>query len=517
MDDLKAYFREGLIARVRALETAKSAFESGRDGAEDTIRRIAHSLHGAGGTYGFPEVSQAAALVEHASANDFSELLDTLLDVLRELSVTMDLRVNGLLVIEDDPVCVRMYERALGGRGRNLEFCSSREAAERVIEEQDISLVVLDLMLPGFDGRDFLTWVRNRPGSAELPVIVISAKSSTFVRAECVALGADEFFVKPVDLDELSVTVGARLQRYAEQSRQSRRDPLTGLANRAAAEEAFARALALHRRDGTDMSVAMIDLDRFKAVNDTYGHAAGDEVLKKTAETLSQYLRGSDFIARWGGEEFFVLFHGTRSGGARKGLINAAERFRDAPFAVVGGDEIYVTFSAGTADVVGADTLKDAAARADRLLYMAKAAGGQSVLAEEETSAPPRRKIVIAEDDELLAEMIRQLLVAEGHDVIVCSDGQEALSVAKSTRPSLMILDVDMPGMSGIDVLSEMKKCGFNQRVPIMMLTARSGDEDVVGAFDLGADDYMTKPFSPSELRARVRRYVTARKPATVH
>ena len=175
MDELKTYFREGLIARIRALESARSAHAADTAGAEGTIRRIAHSLHGAGGTYGFPEVSQAAALVEHAAADELLELLDALLSVLRELSLTSDLGNTGILVLEDDSLLVHMYEHALEGPGREIIMCASRAEAVQALETRDISMVILDVTLADFDGRDFLTWLRKRPGSSDLPVLVVTA------------------------------------------------------------------------------------------------------------------------------------------------------------------------------------------------------------------------------------------------------------------------------------------------------------------------------------------------------
>ncbi len=113
--------------------------------------------------------------------------------------------------------------------------------------------------------------------------------------------------------------------------------------------------------------------------------------------------------------------------------------------------------------------------------------------------------------------MIVRLLTEEGIDVLRASDGDEALALAKSTRPSLVLLDIDMPGLDGIDVLTQLKGSGFHKQIPVIMLTARTGDDDIVDAFEMGADDYVTKPFSPAELKARVRRFVGRRKPATVH
>ncbi len=518
MDDLRAFFREGIVARIKALESAQRALVRGDEEANEAIRRIAHSLRGSGGTYGFPEVTSSAALVEDCAGESLGEALEELLSTLREVAESGDNDEQKiLLVVEDDPIVCRAIEKCLVEPGRRLLFCKTRDDAESILAAEEVSLVLIDLLLPGHDGRDFLDWMRSRPATRSVPVIVISARSGSVTRTECFALGADEFFPKPLDFDSLSVAISSRLQRSAEQSRESRLDPLTQLPNRAAFAETFERAQLLVRRHKTPHAVGILDFDRFKAVNDTYGHQMGDEVLKRAAVILKRTLRASDYVARWGGEEFVALFPSTDSQGAKTAFENALDTLRSELFRTDDGEEFGVTFSAGAVDVTTACSLDSAVDRADKLLYQAKAAGGDKILAETDASAPPKRKIVLAEDDDLLATMIVRLLTEEGIDVLRASDGDEALALAKSTRPSLVLLDIDMPGLDGIDVLTQLKGSGFHKQIPVIMLTARTGDDDIVDAFEMGADDYVTKPFSPAELKARVRRFVGRRKPATVH
>ncbi|MDH3285272.1 MAG: response regulator [Acidobacteriota bacterium] len=518
MRDLRAFFREGIVARIKALESAKRALVRGDQSATEAIRRIAHSLRGSGGTYGFPEVTTSAASVEDCAAEDLTETLDALLETLRVVAESGDNDEQSLLlVVEDDPIVCRAIEKCLSEPGRRLIFCKTRDEAEHILATDVVSLVLVDLLLPGHDGRDFLDWLRGRPTTRSVPVFVISAKSTSVTKTECFALGADEFFAKPLDFDALSVAISSRLQRAAEQSHESRLDPLTQLPNRAAFDETFQRAQLLVSRHKTPHAVGILDFDRFKAINDTYGHKMGDEVLCRASEILKETLRASDYIARWGGEEFVVLFPSTDCQGAKVALENALERMRDELFRTDDGEEFGVTFSAGTVDVTGTCTPESSVARADKLMYQAKAAGADRVLGETDSSAPPRRKIVLAEDDDLLAAMIERLLGEEDLDVLRASDGEEALAIAKSTRPSLVLLDIDMPGINGIDVLSQLKGSGFHKQIPVIMLTARTGDDDIVDAFEMGADDYVTKPFSPAELKARVRRFVGRRRRATVH
>ncbi|WP_067498381.1 response regulator transcription factor [Actinoplanes sp. TFC3] len=119
--------------------------------------------------------------------------------------------------------------------------------------------------------------------------------------------------------------------------------------------------------------------------------------------------------------------------------------------------------------------------------------------------------VLVAEDDRRQAELLRQYLRAEGHEVVVVHDGHSALSTARLQPPDLLILDVMMPGLSGLEVCRALRR---DSDVLVLMLTARSGEEDLLLGLDLGADDYLTKPYSPRELAARVRTLLRRRRAA---
>jgi diguanylate cyclase (GGDEF)-like protein len=164
----------------------------------------------------------------------------------------------------------------------------------------------------------------------------------------------------------------------AELARASRRDALTGLPNRRAFDEELAREVARAARDGKPLAVVVLDADRFKNVNDTHGHAAGDAVLREIAARAATAVRAGDFVARIGGEEFALLLHATDLAGA----LELAERVRAAmaasPFST-GGGQLGVTASLGCAVLAPDDTPESLVARADARLYDAKRGGRDRV------------------------------------------------------------------------------------------------------------------------------------------
>ncbi len=382
MNELKDFYREGLVGQIEALESARDAIRHQRPEGIKSVARIARSLYCTGEILDFPEVAAAARDLVDVPETDVFARLETLLKILRRIVANGETRKVEILVVEDDPEIGHFLQLQLSSPSRIVLTAPTIEAAERVLEEHDLALVLLDLTLPDKDGRNFLIHVRESPRTAALPVIVVSGRRGTLPKAECFALGADEYFEKPVQPEVLSAAVAAKIQRAAELSRQARRDDLTGLLNRLAFKEAFLRAQALCRRNGSSLALALIDFDRFKAINDTYGHASGDRVLRGAAQAIVRSLRQSDVVGRWGGDEFVALFPETDGRGVVRALEKALELLQAEPLPITDGRSIRVSFSAGVAEVGGTVSLDEAVALADRLLYQAKANPGPRILAD---------------------------------------------------------------------------------------------------------------------------------------
>ena len=217
---------------------------------------------------------------------------------------------------------------------------------------------------------------RNRKLEAENAELkgVMADAANALEETTMRAVSTEEKLREAEHYQELSTEMGREV--IEEKERVALTDSLTGLPNRRALEESLNRSLAYSRRYGTPLSFLMLDIDRFKAVNDTYGHAAGDKVLKAVAETF----RKSDVVGRWGGEEFAVVLENTDAGGAQ--LV--ADRIREqiaGKKVSINGDTVTVTVSIGIS-TRAPDTSLDAPAivkQADMALYRAKVGGRNKV------------------------------------------------------------------------------------------------------------------------------------------
>jgi two-component system cell cycle response regulator len=500
--------QQGFSARINALEDAEHRLRDRAPEALSAIRRIAHSLYISGDVYDNPEVKQVILALKEMKDEDIPISLHELLAKLRALASVQDAHSKkiGILLIDDDPFLAEVLRKRLTEFNREIFVASQATEAEKIIEEKDIALVLLDIMLPDADGRNLLIRLRERFAPSTLPIVVLSAKKEPNVQTECFALGADAYFSKPVDPSTLSAALANYLQRTADYLKRSSRDSLTGLPNREALGQAFTRAVALAFRTKDPLTLAIVDIDRFKSVNDCYGHSVGDLVLRRVCAVISRSLRASDFLARWGGEEFVILFLNTSLPSARLALDKALTALGAEVFKTQEGQSFRVTFSAGVAQVREGETIEQTIAHADRFLYHAKALGRNRVLTETDNITPSKKKILLIEDDARTADEIQYHLERIGLSVLHATDAAGAASVTSKTSISMILIDVNICGTDGFKLLESLRGNPSLGRMPIAMLTTAGNQEHVNRGFQLGVDDCIRKPVAPQELLTHVRR-----------
>jgi diguanylate cyclase (GGDEF)-like protein len=510
MLELRNWYREKLATRINALEGLRMGLTSRSREAILSARRLAHSLRGSGATYGFPRITEAARDLEESGDRGLAARLDALLSALREAAGGGRTEQTGILVVEDNPDQACFLQTLLAAPDRRIQIASTGAQALASLEDHDISLILLDLVLPDVDGRDLLLRLRERPATAGIPVIVVTVKGAEVAKAECLALGADAYLEKPVNPEALAAAVEAHLRNLPE-GPASRRDPLTGLPNRAVFREAFPRLQRAAELPESPLALAVLDLDDFAAVNEAFGRECGDQVLRAAAAVVARAFRTSDLMARWTGNTFAVLFPGTNEAGAVRALEKARASLREERFDTGEGHKVCMTFSAGVAEVAPQGSFEDVMALVDRRLFRAKAEGRDRIVSSADPGPAPRVRIMVVEDDELIAVMIKHHLAKAGFEVLHYPDGLEALSKVLEEAPSLILSDVRMPRMDGFEFLQRLRAVPSLARLPVMMLSSMGGEEDLVKGFSLGADDYMLKPFSPMELVARLRRLLKKR------
>jgi diguanylate cyclase (GGDEF)-like protein len=303
-----------------------------------------------------------------------------------------------ILIVDDHEDNVELLRARLESWG--FETISAKDGAEALatIESTLPDLVLLDIMMPKIDGIEVARRVKNNPDLPFIPIIMQTALDSTENKVEGLEAGADDYITKPIDFPELKARVNSmlRIKRLQEEIEERERelmeanerlrhmsqtDALTGLENRRHIESRLEEMFEHAKRLAEPFSCVMVDLDKFKSVNDEYGHQAGDAVLKQLAKILKNEVREIDHAGRYGGEEFILLLTGTVLDAA----VTFAERVRkaieDHTFTFEGGT-LKRTASFGVAGwphpkVSNCDGLVKAA---DDALYVAKETGRNRVV-----------------------------------------------------------------------------------------------------------------------------------------
>lgn len=304
---------------------------------------------------------------------------------LQALTLAQEQRPHRVLLVDDDALLLEGYRLALTAAGLDARGLSSPEALFEVLDEFRPDVLVLDLNLPGCSGLELAQAVRYSDAWLQMPILFLSAQRSR--QLEALTAAGEEFLSKPIAPELLVAQVVSRARRARALASGLTRDGLTGLLRQSDARQRLAAAAARAATQGQPLSVALIDLDHFKRVNDTHGHAAGDIVLRTLANSLRGRLRGSDFAGRLGGEEFLLVLEDCPAEDA----MTLVERLR-REFALIEfegpGNAWTSSFSAGLATGVPGEAPGSLMARADRALYAAKSQGRNRCVSAETAAGP---------------------------------------------------------------------------------------------------------------------------------
>lgn len=284
-----------------------------------------------------------------------------------------------ILIVEGDPSQARELAELLQGYGMITTVIGDLMTIMSVLTEMQPDLIVLDMTLRGCTGIELATVIRQQDDYMQTPIVFISNELAPDEQLKAISLGVDDFLTKPIHPEHLVSSVTSRAYRSHLLRSYIARDSLTGVLNHTAFKEQLDIEIARAQRQSAPLTLAMIDLDHFKSVNDTYGHPTGDAVLKSLTRLLQQRLRKTDVVGRYGGEEFTVLLPNTSAPAGMRVMdeirvsFGAIRHLSDA-------SGFCATLSAGLAQFPTYPDASQLLRAADKALYDAKRAGRNRIV-----------------------------------------------------------------------------------------------------------------------------------------
>ena len=341
--------------------------------------------------------------------------LKVMMDELRVRHATtgqLELAENGeddaaeghILLVEDQDLMAGKITEYLGEAGHQVSRAVSGAETLEKSSAAEMDLIIVSLRLAGEDGLRLCSQFRSQDATRHVPILLLIDEGDLQELAKGLDLGVTDYLIRPIDKNELLARARTQIRRrrYHDKLRNmldksvslAYTDPLTGIYNRRYMDSHLDRKIMEIGETNKPVSVMMLDIDHFKKVNDTYGHGAGDEVLKGVAGRIDGGIRDFDLLARYGGEEFVVIMPSTPADDALMVAERLRKRLEREPFAVSESDEpLAVTASIGVATTRDANETAEALlGRADKALYQAKDAGRNQVRSADLAETPAQEE-----------------------------------------------------------------------------------------------------------------------------
>jgi diguanylate cyclase (GGDEF)-like protein len=315
----------------------------------------------------------------HAGASSFLDKPvpdHVLAQVVASFAEASSARAGHVFLVDDDPDISAHFMMHLEAIGIAVETHDSAMNLFEKLERSNPDVLLLDLDLPNGSGLELCRAVRMSVRWQLMPVLIISGRIDAQTRLEAYRAGASDVISKPVLPEELRARVLVQLERVRLNRERAEKDSLSGLLLRRAFVEGVERMLAVCQREARPLTLVLLDLDHFKRINDTYGHLAGDDVIRVFGEILRRRFRLEDLRGRWGGEEFILAFAGQNAEFGVKAATQLLLDFSDTMIETEDGKSFRASFTAGVASYpADGEKITDLVKVADERLYQGKLAG----------------------------------------------------------------------------------------------------------------------------------------------
>ncbi len=306
--------------------------------------------------------------------------LQTIVSRILEITNPQDGERFRVLIVDDSLTATKLIERSLQEQSIETFAINKPQQVLQALRDFQPDLILLDMYMPDCTGVEAARVIRQHGQFLSIPIVYLSGETDVALQIDALRLGGDHFLTKPFNPVFLNAIVKSKIERYRALRRSMLHDSLTGLLNHTSTKSGLDAAMEMCRRQQQPFSVAMVDIDHFKKVNDTYGHPVGDQIIRSLAWMLKQRLRRSDVVGRYGGEEFVVGLPGADRQTALTVLDRIREDFSRIRHPFESG-YFNITFSCGLASTPLAPAADSLLKLADDALYQAKRGGRNQIVA----------------------------------------------------------------------------------------------------------------------------------------
>ena len=429
-----------------------------------------------------------------------------------------DSSVHGarILVVDDEPAISAGLTTLLGRRGMVVTGVNDPLRFWNIIAEAKPGLILLDLEMPKISGTELCRAIRSDRRWSELPVVFLTGHTDPDSVRRLFAAGADDYVGKPFVPAELIMRIESRLTGVKARRGPEEIDPVTGLSTAKRTTEVIERFLKLARRKSDPYSVAVLEVDAFPDLVRTHGRSVGDRILRAIGELLPKNFRGEDVVGWWGwwaGAEFMIGMYGSSKEHSAIKLAQICTRISEQIFKADDGTTVQVACSGGVAqyqiDGDTVDALRESGLEALRIVR--ETGLGRVGISGIMPTGPLTRRVDVAivDDDKGLVLLLQHAMESRNMRVATFTDGATAAQALTGAVPEvqarIILLDVDLPSLNGLDVLRRLNAVDITRGTSVIMLTARTGERDVLASLELGAIDHIAKPFSVPVLMHKVR------------
>lgn len=422
-----------------------------------------------------------------------------------------------ILLMTNDIQALTNLKDKLEGEGWTVLVTVNNSKAISIIYNKKPDCIVIENNLIDIQTLEEMTSIIDKGKELLIPTLILSEISVKEVKIKAYNLGISDFITQPIDADELLARIRNKLD-YKDLMRHSiLLDELTGAFNRNFLTIEMKRLLK-EENGPADQSIALIDLDHCKNINDTYSHSLGDNVLKTLSNIIMKEMRSSDYLVRFSGEEFVLVMPGLTGEQAVSHIESFKRSFSKVEFNKE-ESPFTCTFSAGVYQIQNqSEQLDTIIQKADKAMYQAKQEGRNQVILYSNTVTTKVNKtkylrIGIVDDDMIIHNILTDYLTSFTFadfkiEIKTFREGESFFESEwyKQEGKFIILLDGIMPRMDGIEVLKKIRKECPEEDFIIIMITGRKNEKDIIKALEFGADDYITKPFNIKELEARIKR-----------